>query len=240
MTLRLTNLAQAIDSRAPKIAIYGESGTGKTSQIAALWQLLPEGKKLLILTAEHGLRSLRTVCPDMIDAEDVIVGECHSIADVREGVALASDENNGIAWCVVDSVSNLADRELRARLEASPDPRQAYGGMMSATLGVLWQMVDVAHLGVLFIFQESRKEINEGSAKRPEMVNHYAMSIPADSLKQSMPYTFDAVLRLEMKSDGTRQIRTAKTQTIMAKDRTGKLDATEPCDLGAIVEKILG
>ena len=168
MTLRLTNLAQAIDSRAPKIAIYGESGTGKTSQIAALWQLLPEGKKLLILTAEHGLRSLRTVCPDMIDAEDVIVGECHSIADVREGVALASDENNNIAWCVVDSVSNLADRELRARLEASPDPRQAYGGMMSATLGVLWQMVDVAHLGVLFIFSgvAQRDQRGVGQAAR--------------------------------------------------------------------------
>jgi len=240
MSLRLTNLAQAIDSRAPKIALYGESGTGKTTQIAALWQLLPEGKKLMILTAEHGLRSLRERCPDMLEDDCVLVGECHSIADVREGVAIVSDPSNGIEWCVVDSVSNLADRELRARLEASPDPRQAYGGMMSATLGVLWQMVDVAHLGVLFIFQEVRKEINEGSAKRPEMVNHYAMSVPADSLKQSMPYTFDAVLRLEMKPDGTRQIRTAKTQTIMAKDRTGKLAAIEPCDLGVIVEKILG
>jgi hypothetical protein len=237
--LKIKTLRDAIESRRPKIALYGESSTGKTTQIAAIWALLGEDESMLILTAEHGLRSLRQACPDMLDDPRVMVGECHSIADVKEGVAMASNGANGIAWCVVDSVSNIADRELRSRLEAAGDPRQAYGGMMSATLGVLWQLVDVAALGVLFIFQEVRNEVNEGTSKKPDMVNYYGPSVPSKGLQQSMPYVFDGVLRIEMTPGGDRQIRTAKTRTIMAKDRTGKLDTIEPCDLGAIIGKIL-
>lgn len=239
MALQMKTLREAIESRRPKIAIYGESSTGKTTQIAAIWAMLGEDESMIILTAEHGLRSLRKACPEMMDDPRVMVGECHTVGDVKEGVAMASNPSNGIAWCVVDSVSNIADRELRARLEAAGDPRQAYGAMQSATLGVLWQLVDVAALGVLFIFQEVRTEVNEGSAKKPEMVNYYGPSVPSKALQQSMPYIFDGVLRLEMTPGGDRQIRTAKTRTIMAKDRTGKLDAMEPCDLGAIISKII-
>lgn len=243
MALKMKTLREAIESRRPKIALYGESGTGKTTQIVSVWALLGEDERMLILTAEHGLRSIKKAAegagfPEMLDDPRVLVGECHTIGDVKEGVAMASNAANGIAWCVVDSVSNIADRELRARLEAAPDPRQAYGGMMSATLGVLWSLIDVAALGVLFIFQEVRNEVNEGSAKKPEMVNHYGPSVPSKGLQQSMPYVFDGVLRLEMKENGDRQIRTAKTRTIMAKDRTGTLDQFEPCDLGSIIGKI--
>jgi hypothetical protein len=237
--LKIKKLREAIESRRPKIALYGESGTGKTTQIAAVWALLGEEDSMLILTAEHGLRSLRQACPDMLDDDRVMVGECGTIGDVKEGVAMASNPANGITWCVVDSVSNIADRELRARMDVSPDPRQAYGGMMSATLGVLWQLVDVAALGVLFIFQEVRNEVNEGTTKKPEMTNFYGPSVPSKGLQQAMPYVFDGVLRIEMKDNGERQIRTAKTRTIMAKDRTGRLDPMEPCDLGAIIGKIL-
>ncbi len=246
MALKMKTLREAIESRRPKIALYGESGTGKTTQIMAIWALLGEDERMLILTAEHGLRSLKKAAesagfPEMMDDPRVLVGECHTIGDVKEGVAMASNAANGIAWAVVDSVSNIADRELRARMEQMPegDARRAYGGMMSATLGVLWQLVDVAALGVLFIFQEVRNEVNEGSAKKPEMVNHYGPSVPSKGLQQSMPYVFDGVLRLEMKENGDRQIRTAKIRTIMAKDRTGKLDQFEPCDLGVIIAKIL-
>lgn len=240
MALKMKTLREAIETRRPKIALYGESGTGKTTQIMAVWALLGEEDRMLILTAEHGLRSLRQACPDMLDDDRVVVGECHTIGDVKEGVAMASNPANKITWCVVDSVSNIADRELRARMDTAGDPRQAYGGMMSATLSVLWSLVDVAALGVLFIFQEVRNEVNEGSAKKPEMVNFYGPSVPSKGLQQSMPYVFDGVLRLEMKENGDRQIRTAKTRTIMAKDRSGTLDPIEPCDLGVIIGKITG
>jgi ABC-type dipeptide/oligopeptide/nickel transport system ATPase component len=241
MALKMKSLREAIESRRPKIALYGESGTGKTTQIMAIWALLGEDERMLIVTAEHGLRSLRQACPDMMDDPRVLVGEVGTIGDVKEAVAMASNPANAIAWCVVDSVSNIADRELRMRQERAPDgdARQAYGGMQSATLDILWKLVDVAAIGVLFIFQEVRNEVNEGSAKKPEPVNFYGPSVPSKGLQQAMPYVFDGVLRLEMKENGDRQIRTAKTRTIMAKDRTGRLDPFEPCDLGAIIAKIL-
>ena len=243
MPLKMKTLRDAIESRRPKIAMYGESGTGKTTQIMAIWSLLGDDERMLIITAEHGLRSLKEAAtkagvPEMLDDPRVVVGEVASIADVKEAVAMVSNAANGFAWCVVDSVSNIADRELRSRMEAAPDPRQAYGVMMSATLDVLWRLIDVAALGVFFIFQEVRNEVNEGSAKRPELVNHYGPSVPSKGLQQAMPYVFDGVLRLEMKENGDRQVRTAKTRTIVAKDRTGKLDAFEPCDLSHIIAKI--
>jgi hypothetical protein len=56
-----------------------------------------------------------------------------------------------------------------------------------------------------------------------------------------MPFVFDAVLRLEVMGDKSRRFRTAKTRTIMAKDRSGTLDEFEDADgggIGAIVAKI--
>lgn len=239
MALIRKTLRQAIESRGVKLALYGGSGVGKTTQIAAILALLPEEPRvqLAIITAEHGLLTLGQTALGMIDDPRVEVMECTSIGDVREAVGIVKNPANGYAFVVVDSVSNIAHRELSARLEAEKDPRKAYGEMQQGTLRFLWQLVDVEHLNVLFIFQEHRDEINMGTANKPDMVAHYSVNIPSDSLKQDMPFIFDAVLRMEMVGD-KRQIRTARTSTIMAKDRSGTLAPIEPADLGAIITKI--
>jgi len=237
--MKITSLRESVERRGVKLAIYGESGTGKTTQIAALVGILGDADKLLIVTAEHGLRTLIQENLGIADDARVLVAECAKLSEVREAVAYATSPANGVTWVVVDSVSNLADRELRAMLDVKPDPRQAYGEVMLRIPNMLWSLVDIAPLNVLFIFQEDRHERNEGSTKTPEMVDYFAPLVPSKALKQAMPYTFDGVLRLEMQSSGARRFRTAKTSTIMAKDRTGKLDQYEEPDIGAIVVKIL-
>ncbi len=239
MALQRKTLRQAIEARGAKIAVYGKSGVGKTTQIASLLPLLDDDKRvqLAIITAEHGLLTLGQDDLAMLDDPRIEVLECTSIIDVKDAVAIVKNPANGYAFVVVDSVSNIAQRELLARLETSGDPRKAYGEMQTGTLRFLWQLVDVEHLNVIFIFQEHRDEINMGTANKPDMVAHYSVNIPSNSLKQDMPYTFDAVLRMEMAGD-KRQFRTSTTSTIMAKDRSGTLAVLEPADLGAVIVKI--
>jgi hypothetical protein len=238
MALQLKSLAEAVDGRGVKLAIYGESGTGKTTQIAALMAILGDGEELLVITSEHGLRTLAQEHFGLMKDKRLVVAECGKMSEVREAVELA--KSGRFAWVVVDSVSNIADRELRAMLELKPDPRQAYGEVMLRIPNMLWALVDVAGLNVLFVFQEERIERNEGTTKNPDMVDYFAPVVPSKALKQQMPYVFDGLLRLEMKLDGSRWFRTVRTRTIIAKDRTGKLDPEgEEPDIGAIVTKIL-
>lgn len=237
MPIKIKTLREAVENRGVKLAIYGESGTGKTTQIAALLAVLPETAKVLVITAEHGLRTLMQESLGVAEDERLHVAECAKLSEVREAVDIAI--KGEFSWVVVDSVSNLADRELRANLDVKGDPRQAYGEVMLRIPNMLWQLVDVGSLNVLFVFQEERIERNEGTSKNPDMVDHFAPLVPSKALKQQVPYVFDGVLRLEMMLDGSRHFRTLKTRTIMAKDRTGKLDPEETADIGAIVTKIL-
>lgn len=237
--MKIKSLREAVEPRGVKIAIYGDGGTGKTTQIASLIPLMADDDVLLIITAEHGLRTLLQENLGITDDPRVQVAECEKISEVREAVKYAIAPSNKVKFVVVDSVSNLADRELRAMLEIEKDPRKAYGDVMLRIPTMLWAMVDAPSLNVIFIFHESRVERNEGSAKQPDMVAYYSPQVPSKGMMASMPYIFDGVLRLEQKANGERQFRTAKTSTIVAKDRTGMLDTLEPPDLGAIIVKIL-
>lgn len=237
MVLKIKSLREATEARGVKVALYGESGTGKTTQIAALLRLLEPGQKLLIITAEHGLLVLAGL--GLIDDPHIVVAEVTTIGETREAIAYAKDPRNEISWVVVDSVSNIADRELRARFEAGEkDPRRAYGDVQAKTPTMLWDLVDVAHLNVLFIFHDAIEKRNEGSVKDPDFVLYFTPDVPSEKLKWRMPYIFDAVLRLEMTLAGKRTIRTTKTRTIMAKDRSGQLLPMEEADMSVIVEKI--
>ncbi len=238
MALKIKTLREATDGRGVKLAIYGGSGVGKTTQIASLLGLLDDDDKLLIITSEHGLLTLRQDSLGVLDDPRVLVAEIASIGEAREAVEFAKATANGIVWVVVDSVSNLAQRELRALMQNAQDPRQAYGEVMMRIPAVLWQLVDVGPLNVLFIFQELRDEKNEGTAKKPDMIAYYGPEVPSDSMKQAMPFVFDGILRMELQPNGERRFRTAKTATIVAKDRSGKLETFEPADLAALVEKI--
>lgn len=242
MALKLKTLRDAIEHRGTKLAIYGESSAGKTTQIAALLSYLGDDDKVLIITAEHGLLTLAQEQLGILDDPRIAVAEVEKLSEAREAVGIAATRSNGFTWVIVDSVSNIAARELRAIQEKQTgttyDPRQGHAEIKMRVPGILWGLVDIAHLGVLFIFQEDREERNEGTTKNPDNVLHYSPQVPNKGLKQEMPYIFDAVLRIEVMGDKSRRFRTAKTRTIMAKDRSGTLDEFEPADVGAVVAKI--
>jgi hypothetical protein len=72
----------------------------------------------------------------------------------------------------------------------------------------------------------------------------YSPGMPGAKTGQSLPYFFDEVLalRVEVDADGNkhRALLTDSDGLWLAKDRSGKLDAWEAPDLGAIIKKIGG
>ena len=72
----------------------------------------------------------------------------------------------------------------------------------------------------------------------------YAPSMPGKSLSQSLPYFFDEVLALRLiqnnEENVQRGLRCCGDLSWQAKDRSGKLNAWEPADLGALIAKIAG
>ena len=73
----------------------------------------------------------------------------------------------------------------------------------------------------------------------------YFPSVPGNKLTQKLPYLFDEVLYLGVKTDPStnqsfRFIQTQPDFQVAAKDRSGKLNFTEPPNLGLIINKIIG
>ena len=72
----------------------------------------------------------------------------------------------------------------------------------------------------------------------------YAPSMPGNKLAQSLPYYFDELLALRVEKDAEgkpqRALMCESDGLWSAKDRSGKLDAWEAPDLGAVIAKIVG
>ena len=72
----------------------------------------------------------------------------------------------------------------------------------------------------------------------------YNPGMPGKSLTQGLPYFFDEVLALRIERDAEgvtqRALMCDSDGLWLAKDRSGKLEAWEAPDLGAIIAKIQG
>jgi hypothetical protein len=72
----------------------------------------------------------------------------------------------------------------------------------------------------------------------------YSPSMPGNKTGQALPYFFDEVLALRVEKDAEgisqRALMCDSDGLWLAKDRSGKLEAWEPADLGQIIAKIGG
>lgn len=227
--LERKSLRDSIDARAPKVLVYGGAGTGKTTLIASL------RGKCLILSAEAGLLSLAGA--DL----DAYVIEVQSIDTLRAAYAEIKAAPDAYAWVVLDSISEIAEVVLSAEKAKSKDPRAAYGNLQDAMLQIMRAFRDLP-CGVYFSAKLSTtKDDATGRVS-------YGIGMPGAKLGESIPYLFDEVFRLVVidEDDGnggkmaSRYLLTATDGKSTAKDRSGRLDALEPADLGAVVDKING
>ncbi len=206
-----------------KLLVYGQAGAGKTSLVKTLPQPI-------VLSAEGGLLSIQ-------DA-DLPYIEINSMDDLREAwVWLGTAEGMGYQSVALDSISEIAEVCLNAEKKATKDPRQAYGAMQEQMADVIRAFRDLPGRHVLMTAKLEKSQDEMGRIL-------YAPSMPGNKTGQSLPYFFDEVLalRVERDADGNTQraLMCDGDGSWLAKDRSGKLDAWEAPDLGAIINKIGG
>lgn len=207
-----------------KLLVYGQAGSGKTSLI----RTLPEP---IVLSAEGGLLSIQ-------DADLPFI-EVTSMDDLREAYewVAGSDEAKAFASVALDSISEVAEVVLQYELKRNKDGRAAYGELNSTMNELIRAFRD---LPGKHVYMSAKLEKSQDEMGR--ML--YNPGMPGKSLTQGLPYFFDEVLalRVEKDADGNthRALMCDSDGLWAAKDRSGKLDAWEAPDLGAVIAKIGG
>jgi phage nucleotide-binding protein len=207
-----------------KLLVYGQAGAGKTSLIRTL-------PNPVVLSAEGGLLSIQ-------DADLPFI-EVSTMEDLQEAYAWAkdSDEAKGFESVALDSISEVAEVVLQHELKRNKDGRAAYGELNTVMQELIRAFRDLPGKHVYMSAKLEKSQDEMGKLL-------YNPSMPGKSLTQGLPYFFDEVLALRVERDAEgktqRAIMCDSDGVWLAKDRSGKLEAWEAPDLGAIIAKIGG
>jgi len=205
-----------------KLLCYGAAGAGKTSLIRTL-------PNPVVFSAEGGLLSIQ-------DADLPFV-EVNSMDALREAYQWVSESAEAAQFesVALDSISEVAEVVLAYELKKNKDGRAAYGELSATMQELIRSFRDLPgkHVYMSAKLEKSQDEMGK-------ML--YNPGMPGKSLTQGLPYFFDEVLalRVEKDADGMTQraLMCDSDGVWLAKDRSGKLDAWEAPDLGAIIGKM--
>ena len=207
-----------------KLMIYGQAGAGKTS-------LIPTLTNPIVLSAEGGLLSIQDA-----DLPYIEITNMASLQDAYRWLT-SSAESVEFQSVALDSISEIAEVCLNAEKKATKDPRQAYGAMQEQMTDIIRAFRDLPGRNVYMSAKLEKSQDEMGRLL-------YSPSMPGNKLGQALPYFFDEVLALRVEKDADGNIQRAlmceSDGLWVAKDRSGKLAAWEPADLGAIISKIGG
>lgn len=207
-----------------KLLVYGMAGAGKTS-------LIPTLPAPLVLSAEGGLLSIRDA-----DVPYIEVTSMATLQDAYQWLVSSAEATQFKSVCL-DSISEIAEVVLNAEKKAAKDPRQAYGAMQEQMTDLIRAFRD---LPGRHVYMSAKLEKSQDEMGRLL----YSPSMPGNKTGQQLPYFFDEVLalRVEKDADGTpqRALMCQPDGLWTAKDRSGKLNAWEAPDLGAVIKKIGG
>lgn len=207
-----------------KLLVYGQAGAGKTSLIRTL-------PNPIVLSAEGGLLSIQ-------DADLPFI-EVSSMDDLNEAYEwlTGSEEAAQFESVALDSISEVAEVVLQYELKRNKDGRAAYGELNSTMQELIRSFRDLPGRHVYFSAKLEKSQDEMGRML-------YNPGMPGKSLTQGLPYFFDEVLALRVEKDAEgntqRALMCDSDGLWAAKDRSGKLDAWEAPDLGAIIAKIGG
>ena len=207
-----------------KVLVYGQAGAGKTSLVKTL-------PNPIVLSAEGGLLSIQDA-----DLPYIEISDMDTLKEAYTWLA-ESDEAKAYQSVALDSISEIAEVVLNAEKKATKDPRQAYGAMQEQMADIIRAFRD---LPGRHVYMSAKLEKTQDEMGRVL----YAPSMPGNKTGQALPYFFDEVLalRVEKDSEGVTQraLMCDSDGLWLAKDRSGKLEAWEAPDLGAIIAKIQG
>lgn len=206
-----------------KLLVFGAAGAGKTTLIRTL-------PNPIIISAEAGLLSLV--------GEDLPYVEVGTMKELHEAFAWLTDseEARGFESVAIDSISEIAEVVLNHEKKIAKDPRQAYGAMQEQMTDLIRAFRDLPRN----VFMSAKCE--KAQDEQGRML--YSPSMPGNKLAQAIPYLVDEVLALRVEKDAegnpVRGLMCHPDGLWTAKDRSGRLEAWEAADLGAVIRKIAG
>ena len=217
------NTTSSLAINGVKVLVYGQAGAGKTRLVKTL-------PNPIVLSAEGGLLSIQDADLSFIEISDM-----EALKEAYRWIA-ASEEAQQYQSVALDSISEIAEVVLNAEKKATKDPRQAYGAMQEQMAEIIRAFRD---LPGRHVYMSAKLEKSQDEMGRVL----YAPSMPGNKTSQALPYFFDEVLalRVEKDSEGVTQraLMCDSDGLWLAKDRSGKLEAWEAPDLGAIIAKIV-
>jgi len=223
MAINLKTTA-SLASNGAKLLVYGQAGAGKTTLAATL-------PNPIILSAEGGLLSIQ-------DANLPYI-EVTSMATMMEAYSWLRDSHEAKDYqsVALDSISEIAEVVLNAEKKSNKDPRAAYGAMQEQMADIIRAFRDLVGRHVYMSAKLEKTQDEMGRVL-------YSPSMPGNKTGQALPYFFDEVLALRVEKDAEgisqRALMCDSDGLWLAKDRSGKLGAWEPADLGQIIAKIGG
>jgi hypothetical protein len=224
-----------------KALVYGMSGSGKTSSFGTL----PTGT--LVISAEGGLMPLIGKSVDFIDiarADDgaVLTDPAQRIARLSEifkwlhagcpdAKGKATNAYRNVCLDSLTEISQLLVQKLNKDFPDRKDSFPMWGEYTKIMLSIVKSFRDLPYNVFMSVLAEPDKD---------ETGKRFIGMDVAGSMSRKLGQYFDLVLYVHVDAEGTRSFITRSTDTIQCKDRSGKLDAKEAPDLGALVLKIMG
>ena len=221
-----------------KLLIHGESGAGKTSLAKTI-----KGK-VLVVSSEAGLLCLKDSKIDYIDITvgdkgEVIAKEkrIERLAEVYKYL-LSTECINKYDCIFLDSLTEISQNlmeKLNAEYPNKKDSLVMYGENAKQMRSIVKLFRDLPHYHVVMTALSSiDKDENNKRYKGIDVTGRISNQLPA---------FFDEVFYLSVVDDKEkgeqRFLVTSKTDSVICKDRSGKLDKFERPDLSNIFNKIL-
>ena len=219
-----------------KALVAGFSGAGKTYQASLL-----KNFKTLVISAESGLLSIAGKGVDYIDiskddAGKVIPKELriNRLMEVYRYI-LTPEAMAKYDLLYIDSLTELSQVLYDYFKKEYPERKDSlvlFGELGQKTRDMIKSFRDVPHYHVIFTCLTVADK-DETTGRR------FANFDLVGGIKDRLAQFFDAILYLRINQDGGREFVCNATDSVTAKDRSGRLSPVEPPDLGAVLNKML-
>lgn len=223
MNLQSLKPASALAGRfGVKSLVYGPPGTGKTP-------IINTAPRPVLMVVEPGMLSMRD--------SNVPAFEAYTYNGISEFTQwlFNSAETRNFDTVGIDSISQMAEIILTAKLAVNKDGRKAYGEMSREVMTIVNGLYFLPQKHVYLIAKETHIEMAGTNIRRPYF--------PGQDLNVKVPHLYDIIMRLApaIVLPGQTHIafQTRGSFDIMARDRSGRLADYEPLNLTALFTKAM-
>ena len=234
LIMRVENTSQE-SCKKIKMIVYGRAGAGKTTMIRTL-----PGRPLVI-SAESGLRSLRTSNIDFIDITKDDSGNVLPECDRRNRLVevygwITSGNAKDFKWIVLDSFSEICEvviAEMRKKYDITvkrQDTRPMYQEAFHILRMITKAFRDLPNHNVMLTALSEQVSLGGGQ--------QFHSIVVSGKIRTTFASMFDIVFFVEAQTEKKRQLICRENPFTESKDRTNQLDMIMPPDLSVAINKI--